>query len=66
MCGKCETCMGKAGTGLGMVSLLVAVVLKLAHVSIMGVGPRSFAGASALFLLLAIAANTAPHEHPPG
>lgn len=64
MCGKCEPYMGKAGTGLGVLSLLIAVVTRAAHLAPMGVGPKSFAAASALFLLLAIAANTHRHEGP--
>lgn len=62
MCGKCESCVAKASMGGGMLSLIVAVVTKLAHCTIMGVGPKSFAAAAALLLLLTIAANT--YKHP--
>jgi len=65
MCGKCEHLMGKAALGLGVVFMLLAVAAKLAGWVPMGVGPKSFAGASALLYLLSIAANSckAGHEH---
>ena len=55
MCGKCEPVMQKGGLGLGILNFVLAVVTRLSDLSPMGLGPRSFAAASALFLLLAIA-----------
>lgn len=61
MCGKCEPMMAKAGCGsvaLGGILLLLGVVAKLTPMAPMGMGPRSFAIGSALFLLLSIAIHS--------
>ena len=63
MCGKCERPMAKAATGLGILSLVLAVATRLGHCGIANVGPRSFAAAAVILLLLTIALNTCPHSH---
>ena len=64
MCGKCEPCMSKGATGLGLLSTVLAVATRLGHCAIAGVGPKSFAVTAGLLLLLAIALNTRPtHSH---
>ena len=53
--------MAKAGcvsTMLGVVSMLLAVITRLAHWAPMQLGPRSFAAGAALLLLLSIALHT--------
>ena len=64
MCGSCESKMGKAGLGLGVLSTVGAVVLRLTHMTPMNLGSHSLAAAAQLFFLLAIAANTT-HGHEP-
>ncbi|MBI4055138.1 MAG: hypothetical protein HY402_03280 [Elusimicrobia bacterium] len=61
MCGKCGSLVAKAGCGslgLGTLLLVLTVATKLAHFSILGLGPRSFAVGSALLLLFSIALHT--------
>jgi len=61
MCGKCEPMMAKVSCGslaLGVLCVLLGVVVKLAHTSILAFGPRSFAIGAGLLLLTSIAINT--------
>ncbi len=58
MCGSCEPKLAKASMLLGIVSFLIGIVSHVAGIAVRGAGPKSFAAAAALFLLLAIAANT--------
>lgn len=61
MCGKCEPLMAKAGMGIGLLSIVLAVASRLAGFHPMGLGPRSFAAMAVVMLLLVIAVNT--HHH---
>ena len=74
MCGKCPVTMARIGCAsmaLGVGSMVLAAVSRLAHWTPMLLGPKSFAAFSALLLLLSIAAHTCqsvcfaekPHEH---
>ena len=61
MCGKCGGMMklvACGSNGLGMLSLVLAAVTRLGHIVVMGLGPRSFAVASALLLLVSISLHT--------
>ena len=61
MCGKCEVFMAKLGCGsiaAGLILIILAAVSRLAHLAILGLGPRSFAAGAALLLLLSIAIHT--------
>lgn len=61
MCGKCGHIMGKAACAsiaLGVLSAILAAVSRLTGFAPATLGPRSFAVASALLLLLSIAIHT--------
>lgn len=62
MCGKCEPMMAKAGVGIGVLCIVLAGVSRLASLSPMALGPKSFAAMAALMFLMAIAVNTS-HKH---
>ena len=63
MCGRCEPYLSKAATAGGLLSLVLAAATRLGHCGLAGIGPRSFADAAGLLLLLAIALNTRPTHH---
>ena len=61
MCGNCGNVVKKLGcaaNGLGILSILLAVITKLSHSMILGVAGRGWAIAAGLMLLLSISLHT--------
>ncbi|MBI4677600.1 MAG: hypothetical protein HY748_08455 [Elusimicrobia bacterium] len=58
MCSKFAGVISHVGLSLGILSMLLAAVARLSCWAPLTLGPRSFAAASALMLLLSIAVNT--------